>query len=85
MLFTILTLKIMIVATGGVVAAFLLTRNTDRWARSLQSFDLAQSTKMSGNSGGWDDPWRLIVFKALVVFFGVMAVLGVYVAVFSIQ
>jgi hypothetical protein len=40
---------------------------------------------MSGHNGGWDEPWRLKLFKALVIFFGLMAVLGVYVVVFSVQ
>ena len=36
-------------------------------------------------SGGWDEPWRLTLFKALVIFFGLMAVLGIYVLVLSQQ
>lgn len=75
----------MIAAVAAVVALFLLARNTGKWARSLQRYYIAQSNKMSGNNGGWDEPWKLMLFKALVIFFGLMAILGVYVAVFSFQ
>ena len=74
----------MIVVIAGVTALFLLARNTGKLARSLQRYYIAQSNKISGDSGGWDEPWRLILFKMLVVFFGLMAVLGVYVVVFSV-
>ena len=80
-----MTLKIVIVAVAAVIALFLLIRNTGKWARSLQRYYIAQSNKMSGNNGGWDEPWRLMLFKALVIFFGLMAVLGAYVVVFSQQ
>src|SRR5262245_44673094 len=46
---------------------------------------IAQSNKLSGDSGGWDKSWRLTLFKVLVVFFGLMAILGIYVIVFSFQ
>jgi hypothetical protein len=72
-----------IVAITATVVLILLTRNTGKWAQSLQRYYIAQSHKISGDSGGWDEPWRLTLFKALVVFFGLMAILGVYVVVFS--
>jgi hypothetical protein len=76
-------LKVITVAIAGIIVLFLLTRNTGKWARSLQKYYVAQSNKMSGESGGWDQPWRLALFKALVLFFGLMAILGVYVVLFS--
>lgn len=76
-------LKIILVAIAAIVVVFLLVKNTAKWARSLQRYYIAQSNKMSGDNGGWDEPWRLTLFKALVVFFGLMAILGVYVVVFS--
>jgi hypothetical protein len=69
----------------GAIVVILLMKNTGKWARSLQKYYIAQSSGLSGNSGGWDEPWRLSLFKALVIFFGLMAVLGVYVLVFSQQ
>ena len=78
-----MTLKIAVVAIAGIIVLFLLVRNTGKWAQSLQKYYIAQSNKMSGNNGGWDESWKLMLFKALVVFFGLMAILGVYVAVFS--
>jgi len=72
-------LKIAIIVTAAVIDLFILARNTDRWARSLQKYYVDQSR---GNAK-WDEPWRLILFKALVVFFGLMAALGVYVAVLN--
>jgi hypothetical protein len=78
-------LKIIVVAIVAVIVLFLLIQNTGKWARSLQQYYVNQSNKISGNSGGWELPWRLVLFKALVVFFGLMTILGVYVAVFSFQ
>ena len=78
-----MTLKIILVAIAAIIILLLLVKNTAKWARSLQRYYIGQSTKMSGDSGGWDEPWRLMLFKALVIFFGLMASLGVYVVVFS--
>jgi hypothetical protein len=80
-----MTLRILLVAIAAVIVLFLLVKNTAKWARSLQRYYIVQSNKMSGNNGGWDAPWRLILFKALVIFFGLMAILGAYVIVFSSQ
>jgi hypothetical protein len=79
------TLKILIVAIAAAIVLFLLALNTGKWALSLQRYYIAQANKMSGNSDGWDEPWRLLLFKVLVVFFGLVAILGIYVIVFSIQ
>ena len=78
-------LKVALVVVIGAVVVILLMKNTGKWALSLQKYYIAQSSGLSGNSGGWDEPWRLSLFKALVIFFGLMAVLGVYVLVFSQQ
>ena len=80
-----IALKIVIVAIAAVIVLSLLIRNTEKWALSLQKYYIAQSNKLYGNNGGWDEPWRLTLFKALTVFFGLMAILGIYVAVFSYQ
>jgi hypothetical protein len=77
--------KIVMVAITAIVVLVLLTRNTSKWARSLQGYYIAQSHKISGDSGGWDESWRLTLFKALVVFFGLMVILGVHVVVFSLR
>ena len=78
-------LKIALVIVIGAIVVILLMKNTEKWALSLQKYYIAQSNKLSGNSGGWDEPWRLSLFKALVFFFGLMAILGVYGVVFSSQ
>jgi hypothetical protein len=71
------------VAIAGVITFWLLLQNTGKWAACLQKYYIGQANKLYGNSGGWDEPWRLLLFKALVIFFGLMAVLGIYVLVFS--
>jgi len=78
-------LKIVSVAIAAMIVSALLIRNTNKWARSLQRYYIVQSNKISGNSGSWDKPWRLGLFKALLVFFGLMAILGIYVVIFSFQ
>jgi hypothetical protein len=77
--------RVAIVAIAAVVIVSLLYRNTAKWADLLRQYYIAQSNKTYGNSDGWDEPWRLTLFKALVIFFGLMAILGVYVLVFSQQ
>lgn len=76
-------LKTLVTVVSAIVVLFLLYRNTEKWALSLQRYYITQSNKLYGNNGGWDQPWRLLLFKALVIFFGLMAILGVYVVVFS--
>ena len=75
--------KIIVVAVPAVVVLLLLVKNTSKWSRSLQRYYVDQSNKLYGNSAGWDKPWRLALFNALVIFFGIMAIVAVYVAVFS--
>jgi hypothetical protein len=72
-------LKVLITAIAAVAVLVILVRSTGKWAHSLQEYYIRQSNKLYGHSGGWDKPWRLTLFKALVVFFGLMAILGVYV------
>jgi len=80
-----IVLKILAVVIAAVVILFLVFLNINKWATSLQKYYIAQSNKLQGNNGGWDEPWRIILFKVMICFFGLMAVLGVYVAVFSQQ
>jgi hypothetical protein len=75
--------KIILVVMAALIASVLLVKNTSRWSRSLQRYYIDQSNRLYGNSAGWDRPSRLALFKTLVIFFGLMAVLAVYVAVFS--
>jgi hypothetical protein len=76
-------LKVLVLAIAAVVVLVILARNTGRWAHSLQEYYIAQSKNLYGHSGGWDKSWRLTLLKALVIFFGLMAILGVYVVMFS--
>jgi hypothetical protein len=76
-------IKIAFVVIVGILTLGLLARNTNRWARSLQQYYIGEANKLYGNSAGWDRPWRLFLFKALVIFFGLMAILGAYVVIFS--
>jgi len=43
----------------------------------------AQSIKVFGGANGWDKPWTLHLSKALIIFFGLMFILGTYIAMFS--
>ena len=76
-------IKIATVAVVGMIVIALLARNTNRWARSLQQYYIAQANRLYGNDAGWNQPWRYLLFKALVVFFGSMAILAAYIVIFS--
>jgi hypothetical protein len=75
--------KIIATAIAAVAVAVLLFHNTTNWARSLQRYYVAQSARCYGDSGGWGQPWILTLCKGIVIFFGLMAIVGIYVAVFS--
>ena len=75
--------KIIVTAIAAVAVVVLLIHNTGNWARSLQRYYVTQSVRWYGDSGGWGQPWILTLFKVIVIFFGLTAILGIYVAVFS--
>lgn len=77
------TLKLIILISIAAVIARLLSRSTNNWAISLQKYYIAQSIKMSGHPNGWNEKWKLTLFKALIIFAGAMAILGAYVLLFT--
>ena len=60
--------RLVIVLVAAAIVVYLLMQNTGKWALSLQEYYVTQSNKLWGNSGGWDEHWRLSLFKALVIF-----------------
>jgi hypothetical protein len=75
--------KIIAIAMAAAEVVLLLIQNASSWARSLQRYYVSQSVRWYGDSGGWGQRWTLTLFKVIIVFFGLMAILGIYVAVFS--
>ncbi len=78
-----MAVKIIIVALSAVAVIFLLVRYTNSWARALQASYVQQAIKLFGNVDGWDEKWRLNLFRVSIIFFGLMLILGVYVFTFT--
>ena len=78
-----LTVKIVAFAIFAVIALIILYKNTNRWSERFQKYMLSQTLKVFGSGEGWDEPWAKYLSKVMVVFFGLMFIVGIYVAIFS--
>lgn len=75
--------KIVAFAVCAVACISIVITHSDRWALSLQRFYIHESKKAYGESEEWEQPWIRTLFKCLVIFFGLMAVVGLYTAFFT--
>ena len=77
--------KVVAFIVCAVACISIVIAHSDKWAHSLQQYYIRESERMYGNSEDWRDPWIKTLFKFLVIFFGLMAVIGLYVAFFTSQ
>jgi hypothetical protein len=75
--------KVVAFIVCAVACLSIVIARSDRWALSLQQYYIRESEKLDGDSEDWRDPWIRMLFKCLVIFFGLTAVVGLYVAFFS--
>jgi ABC-type Fe3+ transport system permease subunit len=78
-----LILRIAVVVILAVIAIVLVIKNLERWSKGLRRYMIGQSTKAWGDASEWERPWTIYLSKALVIFFGGMFILLVYVICFS--
>jgi hypothetical protein len=78
-----LALKIFIFCAISIIAIIVLIKHVNGWGVLFREYMLGQANKTFGNGVGWQRPWTLMLSKAMVVFFGLMFLTGVYVLIFS--
>jgi ABC-type Fe3+ transport system permease subunit len=75
--------KVLLLLVTTVVSIITVAFHSTKWAAAMQQYYMRQSKKLYGENGNWERPWIRTLFKALIVFFGVMFVLAVYVVMFA--
>ena len=68
----------------AIVTLIVLIKNTNGWSARFRRYMLGQATDVFGRGAGWEKPWALFLSKAMVYFFGLMFILLIYVAIFSL-
>jgi hypothetical protein len=79
-----LLVKIVAFAVCAATCISIVIVRSDRWALSLQRYYIRESQKLDGDSEDWLGPWIRTLFRCMVIFFGLMAVVGLYVAFFNL-
>ncbi len=73
-----ITSKVILFVFLIVVIVIELFRNINRWSSALQKNLVDRSKKSFGNGMSWEKPWRLVLLKVILVFFGVVLIAMVY-------
>ena len=68
--------------TAVVVLATLVER-TDQWGNRFRRYMISEGKKSNWRGAAWEKPWTMALSKAMVAFFGLVFLIGVYVAIFS--
>jgi hypothetical protein len=76
-------IKIFIVGVASIIVMIALFRNLHRWGAQFHGYMFREAGKVFGNDAGWGRRWTLLMTKAIIVFFALMLILGVYVLVFG--
>jgi len=79
-----ISIKTIIFVIIAVVALIVLIKNLNQWASRFRQYMLAQANSVFGGGVGWDKPWALFLSKAMLVFFGLMFIVGAYVLIFGV-
>ena len=79
-----IALKLIALALIVATSVFMLVQNTNKWAQSLRRYYIKKARETHGDSSNWEQPWRFNLFKTIVIFFGLMFIIGAYVLIFSI-
>lgn len=75
------------IVTFVIIATILFTllfKNLNKWSIRFQRHAVSQMMRVFGDAEGWDDPWAKYFSMVIVVFLGLMLIIGIYVAIFSI-
>jgi hypothetical protein len=78
-----LILRMAVVVILAVITIVVEVKNLERWSKGFRRYIIGQSKKALGDASEWERPWTIYLSKALVIFFGAMFILLVYVICFS--
>jgi hypothetical protein len=78
-----LILRMAVVVILAVITIVVEVKNIERWSKGFRRYIIGQSKKALGDASEWERPWTIYLSKALVIFFGAMFILLVYVICFS--
>jgi hypothetical protein len=76
--------KVTAIVDFAIVTLIVLVKYANAWSARLRRYMLDQATDVFGRGAGWEKPWALFLSKAMVYFFGLMFIVLVYVAIFSL-
>ena len=76
--------KLLIVSIMALAAVIVLFQNANQWSARFHQYMLGQANKVFGRGAGWERPWAPLLSKAMVLFFGFMLIVLIYVVVFSV-
>lgn len=77
-----ITIRILAFVVISVIIIVVLAKNTAEWAVELQKIYTEESKKIDDGQR-WEGPWKTTFFKILIIFFGLMAMVGAFVLCFS--
>ena len=66
-----------------IVVLATLVELTDQWSNRFRKHMISEGKKSIWGGAAWEKPWMIVLGKAMVVFFGLMFLIGVYVAISS--
>ena len=75
--------KVVAFVIFAVIVLIGLFKNTSNWSERFHKYMLAQTKKVFGSGEGWDEPWGRYLSMAMVIFFSLMFIMLIYVAIFS--
>ena len=80
-----LIIRIVVVVMFAIMTIVVLHKKIGLWSKRVRQHMIAQSKKALGSASEWERPWTIYLSKAMIMFFGAMFVLLVYVVCFSIS
>jgi len=79
-----LLFKVIAFVIFTIIALITMFQNTNTLSVRFQKHTVNQMMQVFGDTEGWDDPWAKYLSKFIVIFLGLMFILLIYVAIFSI-
>lgn len=79
-----LSFKVLLFIVLAIITLVILVNNTNRWSARFHQYMLGQANKVFGRGAGWERPWAPLLSKAMVLFFGFMLIVLIYVVVFRV-
>jgi len=66
-----------------IILGLIVVLKNKTFAQRMQSFYITQSQKAGGNSEKWERSWMVTLFRAMVIFLGVLVIISAYPIIFG--